>query len=67
MQLRVYTGFLFPSLGRRKKEVCKTENKVDDIRMTAGHLWTRVAQGRAQWKSLEEAYAKRHNEIGNIL
>ncbi|GBP18384.1 hypothetical protein EVAR_14777_1 [Eumeta japonica] len=35
--------------------------------MTAGHLWTRVAQDRLQWKSLEEAYAKRQTEIRDIL
>lgn len=39
----------------------------DDIKLTAGHLWSRVAQDRPQWKALEEAYAKRHTEIRDIL
>ncbi|GBP94930.1 hypothetical protein EVAR_100464_1 [Eumeta japonica] len=40
---------------------------MDDIKLTAGHLWTRVAQDRLQWKSLEEAYAKKHIETRDIL
>lgn len=39
----------------------------DDLRLTAGHLWRRVARDRTQWKMLEEAYAKRHTEIRDIL
>ena len=39
----------------------------DDIKMTAGPRWKRVTQDRPQWKSLEEAYAKRHTEIRDIL
>lgn len=39
----------------------------DDIKLTAGHLWSRVAQDRPQWKALGEAYAKRHTEIRDIL
>ena len=39
----------------------------EDIKMTAGPMWRRVAQDRSQWKMLEEAYANRHTEIRDIL
>ncbi|CAH0723827.1 unnamed protein product, partial [Brenthis ino] len=38
----------------------------DEIRQTLGPLWTRVALDRAQWR-MEEAFAKRHIEIRDIL
>lgn len=39
----------------------------DDIRLTLGPYWTRVADDRAHWRELEEAYAKRHTELLDIL
>lgn len=39
----------------------------DDIRLTLGPYWTRVAEDRAQWRELEEAYATRHAELRDIL
>ncbi|KAI8422947.1 hypothetical protein MSG28_014050 [Choristoneura fumiferana] len=39
----------------------------DDIRLTLGPYWTRVAEDRAQWRELEEAYAKRHAEFRDII
>ncbi|CAK1595505.1 unnamed protein product [Parnassius mnemosyne] len=39
----------------------------DEIRLTAGPNWRRVAQDRQQWKSLEEAFANRHAELRDIL
>lgn len=39
----------------------------DEIKLTAGPNWRRVTRDRRQWKTLEEAYAKRHAEIRDIL
>ncbi|CAK1591386.1 unnamed protein product [Parnassius mnemosyne] len=39
----------------------------DEIRLTAGPNWRRVARDRQQWKSLEEAFANRHAELRDIL
>lgn len=39
----------------------------DELKMTLGPLWIRVAADREQWKELEEAFAVRHTEIRDIL
>lgn len=39
----------------------------DDLKQTAGPLWMRVARDRTHWKELEEAYAKRHTELRDLL
>lgn len=39
----------------------------DDLKMTLGPLWTRVAADRKQWKELEEAFAIRHTELRDLL
>ncbi|GBP51312.1 hypothetical protein EVAR_34098_1 [Eumeta japonica] len=39
----------------------------DDLKLTAEHHWRRVAWDRTRWKLLEEAYAKRHTELRDIL
>lgn len=39
----------------------------DDIRLTLGPYWTRVAEDRTQWRELEEAYARRHADLRDIL
>ncbi len=38
----------------------------DDIRLTLGPFWTRVAEERALWRELEDVYVKRH-ELRDIL
>ncbi|KAI8432380.1 hypothetical protein MSG28_004787 [Choristoneura fumiferana] len=40
---------------------------VDDIRLTLGPQWTRVADDRAEWRLLEEAYARWHTDLRDIL
>lgn len=39
----------------------------DEIKLTAGPFWKRAAQDREYWKELEEAFAKRHSEIRDII
>lgn len=39
----------------------------DELKLTAGPKWRRVAQDRKQWKLLEEAFANRHTELRDIL
>ncbi|KAJ8704650.1 hypothetical protein PYW07_011838 [Mythimna separata] len=39
----------------------------DDMKLTIGTHWVRVAADRKQWKELEEAFAVRHTEIRDIL
>ncbi|CAK1597711.1 unnamed protein product [Parnassius mnemosyne] len=39
----------------------------DDLKQTAGPFWLRVARDRNHWKKLEEAYAKRHTELRDLL
>lgn len=39
----------------------------DDLKQTAGPFWSRVARDRIHWKELEEAYAKRHTELRDLL
>lgn len=39
----------------------------DDLKQTAGPFWLRVARDRIHWKELEEAYAKRHTELRDLL
>lgn len=39
----------------------------DELKLTAGSKWRRVAQDRKQWKLLEEAFANRHTELRDIL
>ncbi|CAH2226365.1 jg22998 [Pararge aegeria aegeria] len=34
----------------------------DDLRSTAGPLWTRKTHDREAWKNLAEAYAKQNNQ-----
>ncbi|CAF4744183.1 unnamed protein product [Pieris macdunnoughi] len=39
----------------------------DELKLTAGYNWRRVANDREQWKGLEEAFAKRQTELRDIL
>ncbi|CAB3252101.1 unnamed protein product [Arctia plantaginis] len=39
----------------------------DDLKMTLGPLWMRVAADRMQWRDLEEAFAVRQTEPRDIL
>ncbi|KAL4703103.1 hypothetical protein ACJJTC_018140 [Scirpophaga incertulas] len=50
----------------RKKGRPKTRWS-DDIRLILGPYWTRVAEDRSQWRELEEAYARRHAELRDII
>lgn len=56
----------YPRDGKRKRGR-PTMKWEDDLKLTVGATWRRVANDRSQWKSLEEAYAKRHTEIRDIL
>ncbi|XP_030025374.2 uncharacterized protein LOC115443910 [Manduca sexta] len=56
----------YPRDGKRKRgRQCKRWE--DELKLTAGPNWRRVARDRAQWKSLEEAFANRHTELRDIL
>ncbi|CAF4950645.1 unnamed protein product [Pieris macdunnoughi] len=46
------------------RQVWRWEN---DLKLAAGPFWLRVARDRIHWKELEEAYAKRHTELRDIL
>ncbi|GBP06891.1 hypothetical protein EVAR_92783_1 [Eumeta japonica] len=52
-----------PRVGKisRGRQVRRWE---DDLKQTAGPFWLRVARDRIHWKELEEAYAKRHTNLG---
>lgn len=39
----------------------------DELKLTAGPNWRRVARDRTQWKQLEEAFTKRHTELRDII
>lgn len=56
----------YPRDGRRNrgKQYLRWE---DDIKITVGPNWRRVAKDREQWKLLEEAYAERHTVLRDIL
>ncbi|GBP18476.1 hypothetical protein EVAR_93881_1 [Eumeta japonica] len=52
----------YPRDGKRNRGRQQTRRE-DDLKLTAGHQWRKVARDRTQWKLLEEAYGKRHNEL----
>lgn len=56
----------YPRDGKRSRGRQQTRWE-DDLKLTAGHHWRRVARDRTQWKMLEEAYVKRHAELRDIL
>ncbi|CAH2269446.1 jg4476 [Pararge aegeria aegeria] len=45
--------------GRRGRPFRRWE---DDLRATAGPLWTRKPHDREAWKNLDETYAKQDNQ-----
>ena len=49
---------------RRRRQHKRWE---DEIKLTAGAHWRRVARNRKHWKMLEEAFANRHTELRDIL
>lgn len=56
----------YPRNGKRSRGRQQTRWE-DDLKLTAGPHWRRVACDRSQWKLLEEAYAKRQTELRDIL
>lgn len=56
----------YPRDGRRNRGR-QSKRWEDELKLTAGPKWRRVARDRVQWKLLEEAFAKRHTEIRDIL
>ncbi|GBP47080.1 hypothetical protein EVAR_96035_1 [Eumeta japonica] len=56
----------YPRDGRRSRGRQMTRWE-DDLKLTAKHHWRKVARDRTQWKMLEEAYAKRHAELRDIV
>ncbi|KAL0832588.1 hypothetical protein ABMA28_000786 [Loxostege sticticalis] len=50
-----------------RKQGRKVRRWEDDLKLTLGPHWIRVAADRKQWKELEEAFAVRHTEIRDIL
>ncbi|CAH2097703.1 unnamed protein product [Euphydryas editha] len=56
----------YPRDGNRSRGR-KVRRWEDELKMTLGPLWMRVARDREQWKELEEAFAVRHTEIRDIL
>ncbi|CAH2217438.1 jg5367 [Pararge aegeria aegeria] len=39
----------------------------DELKLTAGPLWRRVAQYCKHWRELEEAFAVWHTELRNLI
>ncbi|GBP34687.1 hypothetical protein EVAR_31556_1 [Eumeta japonica] len=56
----------YPRHGKRSRGRQQTKWE-DDLKLTAGHHWRRAARDRTPWKMLEEAYAKTHAELRDIL
>lgn len=56
----------YPRDGKRSKGR-QQKRWEDELKLTAGPNWRRVARDRKQWKMLEEAFAKRHTELRDIL
>lgn len=56
----------YPRDGKRcrGRQQMRWEN---ELKLTAGPKWRRVAQDRKQWRLLEEAFARRHTELRDIL
>ncbi|GBP76279.1 hypothetical protein EVAR_54966_1 [Eumeta japonica] len=59
-------GDWYPREGRRNRGR-QSKRWEDELELTAGPKWRRVARDRVQWKLLEEAFAKRHTELRDIL
>jgi hypothetical protein len=48
-----------------KRSVGRTHAKwSDDLRKTSGRSWTRVAEDRAKWRELGEAYIQQWTVVG---
>ncbi|GBP33186.1 Putative uncharacterized transposon-derived protein F52C9.6 [Eumeta japonica] len=56
----------YPREGRRNRGR-QSKRWEDELKLTAGPKWRRVARDRVQWKLLEEAFAKKHTELRDIL
>lgn len=60
MELKMYPRDGARSQGRKARWE-------DELKITLGPLWIRVAKERKQWKEMEEAFAVRHTELRDIL
>ncbi|CAH2234201.1 jg16650 [Pararge aegeria aegeria] len=56
----------YPRDGQRKKGR-QQRRWEDELKLTAGPLWRRVAQDRKHWRELEEAFAVRHTELRDFI
>lgn len=56
----------YPRDGKRKRGR-QLKRWEDELKLTAGPYWRRVTRDRIQWKMLEEAFARRHTELRDIL
>ncbi|GBP60294.1 hypothetical protein EVAR_91578_1 [Eumeta japonica] len=56
----------YPREGRRNRGR-QSKRWEDELKLTTGPKWRRVARDRVQGKLLEEAFAKRHNELRDIV
>ncbi|GBP67407.1 Retrovirus-related Pol polyprotein from type-2 retrotransposable element R2DM; Endonuclease [Eumeta japonica] len=56
----------YPRDGKRKRGR-QHRRWEDELKLTTGPKWRRVARDRKQWKMLEEAFANRHTELRDIL
>lgn len=56
----------YPRDGKRNRGR-QSKRWEDELKLTAGSKWRRVARDRVQWKLLEEAFAMRHTELRDIL
>ncbi|GBP67515.1 hypothetical protein EVAR_49882_1 [Eumeta japonica] len=56
----------YPREGKRNRGR-QSKRLEDELKLTAGPKWKRVARDRVQWKLLEEAFAKRHTELRDII
>ncbi|CAH2239765.1 jg24654 [Pararge aegeria aegeria] len=56
----------YPRDGQRKKGR-QQRRWEDELKLTAGPLWRRVAQDRKHWRELEDAFAVRHTELRDLI
>lgn len=56
----------YPRDERRNRER-QSKRWEDELKLTAGPKWRRVARDKVQWKLLEKAFAKRHTELRDFL
>lgn len=55
-----------PKNGKRRRGR-QTRRWEDELRLTAGPYWLRAALDRRHWRELEEAFARRHSELRDLI